>query len=410
MELNDRIRRIRADFPILNQPVHGRPLVYLDNGATTQLPLPVLETLEEHFRQYNSNVHRGVHALSQQSTAHMEAARDTVRQFLNAASPAEIVFTSGTTHSVNLVAGGLRSRLGPGDEIITTEMEHHSNLLPWQALCRATGAALKVVPLTAEGELDMAAYAALLSPRVKLAAVTAVSNVLGTINPLPEFIAAAHAVGARVLVDGAQGLRHGPVDVRALDCDYFCFSGHKLFAPAGIGVLYGKAEALDELEPVFTGGGMVADADCFHACYEGLPQRLEAGTPNYPGAIALGAAIRYIQEIGLDAIARREAQLTALCEETLAAFPAVRILGAPARRAGAVSFSVDGVQAYDLAVLLDQLGVAVRSGHHCALPVLKHYGLSYALRVSPAFYNTEEEIQALGAAMARSLPVLGVKL
>lgn len=399
---------VRRDFPILSAQVHGRPLIYLDNAATTQLPGQVLDCLREHYERYNSNVHRGIHFLSEQSTAHFENARETVRRFLGARSVREIVFTSGTTDAVNLVARGFQERLlHPGDEVIVTEMEHHANLIPWQEACRRSGAVLRVVPLTDAGELDMDAFYRLLSPKTRLTAVTAVSNVLGTVNPLKEIVGAAHGVGAAVLIDAAQAMRHLRLSVEELDCDFLCFSGHKVMGPAGIGVLWGKEEWLDRLPPVSFGGGMVDYVGLYESTYDDLPRRLEAGTPNYPGAIGLAAALEYLCALGLDEIAQREDRLLGEYETMLRQFPCVRILGEPARRVGAVSFTVDGVSPYDMAKLLDQLGVAVRSGHHCAQPLLRRMGVEYALRISPAFYNLPGEIPTVGAALERTLSVLG---
>lgn len=401
---------LRRDFPILEQKINGRPLIYLDSAATTQLPLPVLERMQQHYCGDNANVHRGIHSLSARSTAAYEAARAAAAAFLGAL-PEEIVFTAGATDGINLLAAAYAGQLlMPGDAVVATQMEHHSNLVPWQEACRRSGAELRVAPVTDSGELDLSALARLLTPAVKLLAITAVSNVTGTVNPLETIIPAAHAVGAAVLVDAAQALRHRRFDVRALDCDFLVFSGHKLCAPAGIGVLYGKRERLDGLRPVRFGGGMVEDVTERSAVWSGTPQRFEAGTPNYPAAIGLAAAIDYLQSAGPEAVAAREQALLAGYEEMLRSFPAVRVLGTPRERAGALSFTVEGASAFDVAMLLDRLGVAVRSGRHCAAPLLRRLGADYAVRISPAFYNSPDEVPAVRSALRRVFEVLGVAL
>lgn len=403
------VQTIREDFPILSRRVHGRPLIYLDNAATTQMPVQVLQAVEEQYRLYQANIHRGVHWLSEQSTARVEAVRRQTAEWIGAKESAEIVFTSGATESVNLVARAFSDGvLSAGDTVVTTEMEHHSNLVPWQEACRRTGAKLRVVPLTPRGELDMEAAARLLSERPKLLAVTAVSNVLGTVNQVEPLIRAAHEAGAAVLIDAAQLLRHSRVDVRALDCDFLCFSGHKMLAPTGVGVLYGKREWLERLPPVVFGGGMVDEVTTERASWDALPFKFEAGTRNIAGIVGLGAAIGYLNELG-DGLYAREAELLEQTEAILRERTRLDVLGAPSTRAGAVSFNIRGLPAYDGAKLLDQLGVAVRSGHHCAQPLLRRFGLESALRVSPAFYNTEEELCMLGAALDRiaALPGIG---
>lgn len=403
------MERVRKDFPILSRTVHGHPLVYLDNGATTQLPLPVLDTVEDHYRQYQANIHRGIHYLSEQSTARVETARKAVADFIGAAEPEEIVFTGGTTQSINIVARALSDGLlKERDTVVTTEMEHHSDLIPWQEACRRTGARLRIVHLTESGELDMAELARYLEEKPKLVAVTCISNVLGTVNPVEEIIAMAHDAGAAVLLDAAQAMRHGPVDVRALDCDFLCFSGHKMMAPTGTGVLYGKRAWLERLPPVCFGGGMVDEVTCEHATYGELPFKFEAGTQNIAGIIGLAAAIEYLRGIGLPDIYRYEAELLAYTEDRLRERDCLDILGRPDKRAGAVSFNLRGLHYYDTAKLLDQLGIAVRSGHHCAQPLLARFGLTGAVRVTPAFYNTRKEIDALCAALDRiaSLPMV----
>lgn len=404
------IAEIRRDFPILSRRVHGRPLVYLDNGATTFVPEPVLAAVGEQYRTYQANIHRGVHYLSEQSTHRVERVRAAVAAFLNAEAPEEIVFTSGATDAINLVARAFADGiLRPGDRLLTTEMEHHSNLVPWQQACRRAGAELLIAPMTDAGELDLDELMRLLDAGPRLLAVTWVSNVLGTVNPLLQIIRMAHAVGCPVLVDAAQAMRHGPVDVRALDCDFLCFSGHKMMAPTGVGVLYGKLEWLKRLPPVSFGGGMIDEVTPLDATWAELPFKFEAGTPNIAGIIGLGAALDYLQSVGWNAIYAAEGDLLRYTEERLGALEGIRILGAPGRRAGAISFHMNGAHPYDVAKLLDQLGVAVRSGHHCAQPLLARFGLTGCVRVTPAFYNTREEIDALIAAMERiaALPGMG---
>lgn len=390
------IESVRLDFPILSRQVHRRPLVYLDNGATTFVPECVLAAVEEQYRVFQANVHRGVHYLSEQSTARVEQVRLETAAFLNAESPEEIVFTAGATESINLIARAFSDgSLRHGDRLLTTEMDHHSNLVPWQEACRRSGAELGVVHLTDKGELDMEDLALLLDQGPRLLAVTWVSNVLGTVNPLPQIIRMAHAAGCAVLVDAAQAMRHGPVDVRKLDCDFLCFSGHKIMGPTGVGVLYGKRTWLERLPPVSFGGGMIDEVGTEHATFGEIPFRFEAGTPNIAGIIGLGAALHYLQKVGLAAIKARETELLACVEHRLREHSEIDILGAPEERAGAVSFNLQGLSCYDVARLLDQLGVAVRSGHHCAQPLMTRFGLTGAVRVTPAFYNTREEIDAL---------------
>lgn len=401
------VQKARWDFPILSSSVNGRPLVYLDNAATTQVPEQILSVMLEQYHCHQANVHRGIHALSESSTARMENAREKLQQFLGAARPEEIIFTSGTTHSINLVARSLSfGLLKPGDEIITTELEHHANLIPWQEACRRTGAVLRVVPIDSRGEPDMTVFEEMLSERTRLAAVSWVSNVTGTVSPIERVIELAHKAGAWVLIDGAQAVRHMKLDMQTLDCDFFCFSGHKMMGPTGTGVLYGKYDVLSQLPPDTFGGGMVDEVSISAASYGELPFRLEAGTPNISGNIGLGAAVDYLTGLGLAQIAQWEAALLTQLIDGLSQMPDVRILGAPGRRAGCVSFNIEGVHPYDAARLLDQLGVAVRSGHHCAQPLLTALGETGALRVSPAFYNTEEDISRFFAALDRVCGVL----
>lgn len=400
------IDEIRAQFPILQTTVHGHPLTYLDNAATTQMPEPVLGTILEQHRIYEANVHRGVHYLSEMSTGRMEAAREKVRSFLHAKDTAEIVFTGGTTAAINLVARSFSERfLGPGDEVLTTAMEHHSNLIPWQKAAERTGAVCRVLPMDESGELRLDLLPDYLTDRTRLVAVCGVSNVLGTVNPLDTIIRAAHAIGACVLVDGAQMVRHIPVDVQSLDCDFFAFSAHKVYGPTGAGVLYGKRKWLEQLPPVEFGGGMAADVTEEHASFTELPHRLEAGTPNIAGNIALGTALDYLTGLGAEA-ARREAELLACLEKGLSQIQGLHILGCPGERAGAVSFWAEGAHPYDIAVMLDQLGIAVRSGKHCAAPLHSCFGIESSVRISTAVYNTEEEADRLVRGLEKVLHLL----
>lgn len=393
------VRAIRREFPALSDFVHGQPLVYLDNAATAQVPQAVLDALVN-CEQSRGNVHRGIHRLSEQSTADYEAARATAAHFLGA-EPEQICFTSGTTDGINRVARSLEPRLGPGDCIVTTRMEHHSNFLPWQQVCRRTGAQLLIAPLTPAGELDQSTLEELLTPQVRLLAVTQCSNVLGTVNDVAALCAMAHARGIPVLVDGAQSVCHRSVDVTKLSCDWLVFSGHKLGGPFGIGVLYARCPA----EPVVFGGGMVEDVGDTDALFSVAPQSAEAGTPNVSGAVGLAAAIRFRQAIP-EGWQSYETGLLQRTEERLSQLPGVHILGTPQHREGCVSFTVDSVQPFDLALLADQKGIALRSGHHCAQPLLHSLGLDYALRVSPCYYNTEEEIDYLGDSLEQILKLL----
>ncbi|MGM9606288.1 MAG: aminotransferase class V-fold PLP-dependent enzyme [Oscillospiraceae bacterium] len=397
---------MREDFTILGTCVHGRPLVYLDNAATLQPPRQVLNAVNELYSTHNGNVHRSGHALGRTTSEKMEGARESVRRFLNARDCAEIVFTSGTTGSIDLLARICAEQvLRPGDEVITTELEHHSNLLPWAAACERSGAVLRLVPMDEHGDLDQDAYRAMLSEKTKLVAVTWVSNAIGTVNPVREMITQAHAVGAAVLVDAAQAMLHKSVDVQALDCDYLAFSGHKVGALTGTGVLYGKKERLEGFTPVCLGGGMVRSVRGVQAEYVSLPHRFEAGTPNYAGAISLGAALTWLEEHGREDLARHTQELLEETEQILSRAD-VRILGAPKERAGVISFTADGVHPYDLAQLLDQQGVAVRSGHHCAQNAVSHFGVESCVRVSPAFYNTRDDLARFEKALSRSLLLL----
>lgn len=396
------VNKIRKDFPVLEEKIGASDLIYLDNAATTQMPLCVQACVREHYLHNNANVHRGIHELSERSTEHFEAAREAVRDFLHADSAEEIIFTSGTTDSINLVASGMEELIDEKDTIVVTELEHHSDFLPWQRLCRQTGASFVVIPCP-DGQPDMNAFRQAMECRPKLMAVTQVSNLTGTVMPLQEMISSAHEAGAWFLVDGAQGVRHRVPDVKALDCDFYCFSGHKVMGPTGIGVLYGKKACLMQLEPSRVGGGMVDIVDITGSTYGPLPTRLEAGTPNYVGAIGLAEALRYLQNIGLEEIADYETKLITYAEERLRDISEIRILGDPKERAGAISFVIAGVHPYDAASILDKLGVALRSGTHCAQPALAMFGESAALRLSVAFYNTKDEIDTACEALVRTI-------
>ena len=393
---------VRRDFPILQQRVHGHPLSYLDNAATTQKPRAVVDAIAAYYLNDNANIHRGVHLLSERATAAYEGARETVRRFINARDLREVVFLRGTTEAINLVAQSFgRSRLQPGDEIVVSVLEHHSNFVPWTMACQATGARLRVVPLTDAGELRMDEYAAMLGERTKLVALGHVSNSLGTINPVDEIVRLAHARNIPVLLDGAQAVAHLPVDVQALDCDFYAFSGHKLFAPTGIGVLYGKARLLDELPPWQGGGDMISSVTLEEVRYNTLPAKFEAGTPNIAGAIGLAAAIDYYTGLDLAGARRHEDDLVRYALERLSGFDDVRIVGTAAARTSVVSFVMDHVHPHDIGTILDGEGVAIRTGHHCCQPVMHRMGVPATARLSVAFYNTREEIDRLVAALGK---------
>lgn len=399
-----------ADFPILQRQVHGRRLVYLDNGATTQKPLSVIEGEAAYYRESNANIHRGVHWLSQHSTDLYDRSRERVRQFLNAAHAEEIVFTRGTTEAINLIAASWgRSNLGAGDEILLSGMEHHSNIVPWQLVAEQTGAVIRVIPVTDAGELDMQAFSRLLTPRTRLVGVCHVSNALGTVNPVADIIAMAHRAGALVLVDGAQAVAHQSVDVQALDCDFYVFSGHKLYGPTGIGALYGRKALLDAMPPWQGGGDMIHTVSFERSTYAETPQKFEAGTPNIAGAIGLDAAIAYVQEIGLDAIAAHEAALVQYASDALARVPGLRFIGQARHRAGIVSFVVEGIHPHDLGTILDMEGVAIRAGHHCAMPLMTRFGLPGTARASFALYNTMEDVDTLVAGLLKARRLFGME-
>ena len=403
------IDKIREDFPILQEKIYGKRLVYLDSGATTQRPLQVVDKMREYYLKYNSNVHRGVHYLSNKCTDANEEARELVREFLHAASDKEVVFTRGTTESINLVAHSFgEAFVKEGDEIVVTEMEHHANIVPWQMLCERKGAKLKVIPFRDNGELDLTHLDELLTGRVKLVGVAYVSNVLGTVNPVQEIIRKAHAVGAKVLVDGAQAVQHLSVDVQALDCDFFVFSGHKIYGPTGVGVLYGKEELLTQMPPWQGGGEMIKEVRFEKTTYNELPFKFEAGTPDFIGIIGLGEAIRYVNGIGLENIAAYEHPVLEYALEQMHAVPGMRIFGEASHKSSVLSFALGDVHHSDVGILLDKMGIAVRTGQLCAEPVMQHYGVTGMVRASLAMYNTREEIDLFCAGLKKVAMMFGV--
>jgi cysteine desulfurase/selenocysteine lyase len=402
------VERVRRDFPILDRMVNGRPLVYLDSGASSQRPIAVLRAVEEYETHSHANIHRGVHALSQAATEAFEGARERVRRFINARSTKEIIFVRGTTEAINLVAQSFaRPRFKAGDEIIVTALEHHANIVPWQMVCEQTGCTLKVAPINRRGELLFDEYLKLLSPRTKLVAVAHVSNALGSILPVKRIVDAAHAQGAVVLVDGAQAVPHAHVDVRALGCDFYAFSGHKLYGPTGIGVLYGREELLQSMPPWQGGGDMILTVSFEKTTYNDLPAKFEAGTPNISGAVGLAAAMDYVESLGLDAIAAHEHRLVELATAELQKIPGIQIVGTAANKASIVSFTLDGVHPHDLGTILDHEGVAVRTGHHCAMPLMTFLGLPATARASFGVYNTEKDVASLVAALGKAREVFG---
>jgi len=394
------VNRIRRDFPILHQRVHGQPLIWFDNAATTQKPQDVIEATSRFYRQDNSNIHRAAHALAARSTELYEGGREKVRQFIGAADSKEIIFVRGTTEAINLVAQTYgRTHIGAGDEILLTTMEHHANIVPWQLLAQQTGAVLRVAPINDAGELILDALASLLGPRTKLVAVTHVSNALGTINPIETIVGLAHAHGARVLIDGAQSIPHIPINVQALGCDYFVFSGHKLFGPTGIGVLYGRLPLLEEMPPYQGGGNMIRDVTFEKTTYQGSPQKFEAGTPDIAGVVGLGAAVDYLSRIGMPAIAAYEHELLGYATQALSSVRGLHLIGTAATKASVLSFIMDGIPNEQIGRYLDRQGIAVRAGHHCAQPTVRRYGLEGTVRPSLAFYNTHDEIDSLVKAL-----------
>ena len=402
------VARVREDFPVLAERVHGKPLAYLDNAATAQKPRAVLHRLAKYYETENSNIHRGVHRLSEKATQAYEDARGTLRRFVNAAEDREIVFVRGATEAINLVArcyGG--ARLQPGDEVVVSAMEHHSNIVPWQIVCREKGARLRVVPIDDRGDMVLEEYHRLLGPRTRMVALPHVSNALGTVNPVRELVRAAHGVGAPVLIDGAQGAPHAVVDVQDLDCDFYAFSGHKLYGPTGVGVLYGKADLLEAMPPYQGGGDMILSVSFEKTEYNVLPYKFEAGTPHIAGVVGLGAAVDYLDALGLDAVAAHEDRLLTYAVERLTRTPGVRFIGTPKRRASLVSFVLDGVHAHDVGTILDREGVAVRTGHHCAMPVMERYGVPATVRASFGCYNTETEVDALADGLEKAGRIFG---
>lgn len=389
------INTIRKDFPILNRKVNGQPLVYLDNAATSQTPKKVIDTIVDFYSRYNANIHRGVHTLSQEATDAYEQARQKIQLHFNAANTFEIVFTSGTTHSINIVASGFSSILKVGDEVLVSAMEHHSNIVPWQMLCERTGAVLKVIPMNLDGELIMEAYEKLLSESTKLVFCNHVSNALGTINPIEKIIEKAHRVGAAVLIDGAQAAPHIVADVQRLDVDFYTVSAHKMCGPTGVGILYGKEKWLEILPPYQGGGEMIAEVTFEKTIYADLPHKFEAGTPNICGGIAFGAALDYMNAIGFDAIAQYEHDLLTYATDQLLSIDGLKIYGTAKNKTSVISFNIEGIHPYDMGSILDKLGIAVRTGHHCAQPVMDFFKIPGTVRASFSFYNTKEEIDTL---------------
>lgn len=400
------IQKIRSDFPILQREVNGQPLVYFDNAATSQTPQQVINVIVDYYSQYNANIHRGVHSLSQEATDAYEQARQKVQQHFNAAKAHEIILTSGTTHSINIIASGYASLLKAGDELLVSAMEHHSNIVPWQMLCEKTGAILKVIPMTQQGTLEMNTYDTLLNEKTKLVFVNHVSNALGTVNPIEEIITKAHAVGAKALIDGAQAAPHIKADVQALDIDYYVTSAHKLCGPTGVGMLYGKEDLLNSLPPYQGGGEMIAEVTFEKTTYADLPHKFEAGTPNIAGGIAFGAALDYMNAIGFDAIAAYEQELLDYGTAQLKAVDGVAIYGEAKEKTAVISFNVKGIHPYDIGSILDKMGIAVRTGHHCAQPIMDYYQIPGTVRASFSFYNTKEEIDLMIAALKRAMAML----
>jgi cysteine desulfurase/selenocysteine lyase len=401
------VAALRAEFPILGRMVKDKPLVYFDNAATSQKPQSVIDALSHYYSHYNANIHRGIHTLAEEATMAYEATRESVKEFIGADSTEEILFTRGTTESINLVAYTWgRQNIGPGDEIIISGMEHHSNIVPWQILCQEKQAILRVIPVTDEGELAMESYKELLNSKTKLVALVQVSNALGTINPVKEMILAAHSVGAKVLIDGAQSAVHLDIDVQDMDCDFFAFSGHKVYGPTGVGVLYGKKELLQEMPPFQGGGEMIKEVTFEQTTYNDLPYKYEAGTPNIADTIALKAAFDFIISAGKDQVRAHEAELLVYATAQLKAIPDLRIIGEAKEKASLVSFVVNGIHPQDIGVLLDNMGIAVRTGHHCTQPLMKRFGIPGTVRASFAMYNQKEEIDVLITGLQKTIKML----
>lgn len=398
--------RLRKDFPILARQVYGRPLVYLDNAASTQKPRAVIDCIKNYYEQDNANIHRGVHYLSQKATREYEAARGKVQRFLNAEDVREIVFVRGATEGINLVAATYgRKNVGPGDEVVISAMEHHSNIVPWQLLCEEKGATLRVIEVKDNGELDLDHYRSLLTEKTRIVSVVHVSNSLGTVNPVEQIIEAAHARGIPVLLDGAQAVPHMAVDVQALDCDFYVFSGHKVYGPTGVGALYGKLALLEDMPPYQGGGEMILTVSFEKTTYNTVPNKFEAGTPNISGGIGLGAALDYVQGIGLDAIAAHEGQLLAYASAAVSDIPGLRIIGSAPEKAGVLSFVLEGVHPHDIGTILDRQGIAVRAGHHCTQPIMRQFGVPATARASLGLYNSKEDVDALVAGIRKILEV-----
>jgi cysteine desulfurase/selenocysteine lyase len=400
------IQKIRADFPILNQKVNGKPLVYFDNGATSQKPQVVIDAIVDYYSRYNANIHRGVHTLSQLATDAYEESRGKIQKHINAKNAYEVLFTSGTTHAINAVANGFASLLKASDEVLVSALEHHSNIVPWQMLCERTGATLRVIPMNEKGELILSEFDKLISDKTKIVTVNHISNALGTINPIKYMIDKAHEVGAAVLIDGAQAVPHLKPDVQALDCDFYVFSGHKICGPTGIGILYGKEEWLRKLPPYQGGGEMIATVSFEKTTYADLPHKFEAGTPNIEGGIVLGTAIDYLNEIGFDNIAKYENELLEYATEKLLQIVGLKIYGTAKEKTSVISFNIDGIHPYDVGTIIDKLGIAVRTGHHCAQPIMDFYKIPGTIRASFAFYNTKDEIDLMIEALKKAQMML----
>lgn len=400
------IQKIRSQFPILEEKVHGKPLIYLDNGATTQKPISVIQRISDYYSKENANIHRGVHTLSQEATTAYENARSIIQHYIGAKENHEIIFTKGTTDGINLVASSFGELLEKGDEVIISAMEHHSNIVPWQMLCERKGLKLKIIPFNEDGDLDLSTYESLLSSATKMVAVTQVSNSLGTINDIETIIQKAHKAGAKVLIDGAQGIQHLPVNVQKLDCDFYVFSGHKVYGPTGIGVLYGKEELLNKMTPYQGGGDMIKNVTLYKTEYNILPYKFEAGTPNIIGGIALGTAFEFLNSLNLPEVFNYEHELLEYASKELKKINGLKVYGEAKRKTSVVSFLIEGVHPYDAGILLDKMGIAVRTGHHCTQPIMDQYCIPGTIRASFTLYNTKEEVDALTSSLKRIIPLL----
>ena len=396
------INKIRADFPILSQKVNGKPLVYFDNGATSQKPQVVIDAISKYYQEINANIHRGVHTLSQLATDAYEISRGKLQNHINAKFAHEVLFTSGTTHGINLVANGFASILKPGDEVLVSALEHHSNIVPWQMLCEKTGATLRVIPMNLEGELIMSEYDKLLSDKTKIVTVNHISNALGTVNPIKYMIDKAHEAGAAILIDGAQAVPHLKPDVQELDCDFYVFSGHKICGPTGTGILYGKEAWLNKLPPYQGGGEMIKEVTFEKTTYAELPHKFEAGTPNIAGGIVLGTAVDYMNEVGFDNIQQQEKELLEYGTKRLLEIEGLKIFGTAKEKTSVISFNIEGIHPYDIGTIIDKLGIAVRTGHHCAQPIMNFFNIPGTIRASFAFYNTKEEIDVMVEAIKKA--------